>query len=1128
MLNSINGFSTTAIVDSQNGTLTLRPFRPYYRVDSQIIGRSSKQDVNTVEPWRFNGSVNYLNNALVSQRIDVSFDVEYAHSEDELEYLITPDGTNIKRLRIRKYNKDNLDIRESLVDLYGSNDSFARVAKLREILILHTNADGTFFLGVRRSVDKVEIFSEFDLADYGTMIDLKNIVDHDGRLLALLLTDTGLYIFRISFGIIEEVARYTTGFATEIKDFVPFVDANHTDIYCLRDGSPTTFFVRIVDLNGDPAFDGTEYSTLIDYRINYPSTLNNPRFLLFVTDNEGNNRIAADDTAGTPTDVNRYLEFTVNGAVPSVWDKILSDQSLNGVLQVRPVSTPVSPDVVAAAGSYDRTGRFLYFWVVKEKDSGGNVIFESYGSDYSIIATATSQSIELDLITKYQQNQDADTVSITIFRAELRTSDTRVKVTDFVELEATALTEDPAASGLWKLAAPWTDHFVSDDIDFVPAPGDEIEGHENYRGYTRFYPRCKFVAVQENVVYLLNDTKYRNNIYFAPLFDPTQWLPQNTISAETFARDEISAYYSHNGLWIFTRDTTGLVTGIGPNVAYQVVTHEVGCVDNRTIKVIGGSIWMLTEKGLYFSQGYSFRKFDDAVSRITDQFVFESAIVAFGNPYDLEYKVIYDRNKILCYSVPLNRWFLYQYPYDIILYGYNRENPETDIAEQVIVVRNNEPGIGDVYRLMVEDSYTVYDYLDGEGENVRTADDVMAYFTTKQMDMDNGYAEKIFRRIHGEFIRSHDVKGEISVNEGVFTEMVEQNRRQRFNEVPNVWHRFNELFGRRITDFGRRGFVATAFGDFVRNQDGKIDRTVLLQNGAYVNVGDIKQMPDGASIMFWFNQVDNGIQKPIAFSDLAVPNQAALLPDDRLYEREDFLEPMIDRDGATGDIEAVEYAGGVYDSLGNLVVDSFSNPIYYALGDLIYDSNGDPIRDSGGDLVVDSDIGPVGQTTIKSTNHGWVLPGISFIVIKGLDPSVDGDHEMLREIDADHFIIDADFPFIAAAGRWSRMGDFNDVAVALSTTLETLVKCGLYSWKSIGPISDVEADLRAFVGQISGTTNWWSDLLNVNPDAGSVTLELPSGTWDNFSNLPNGMRQMRLPNLGIGSMLVPTTFSVGP
>lgn len=1070
-LMSIDDTLKTQVIDVQTGTLTIRPINPYYRVASRIKGLVSKQPVNTTELWRYNSTAIYLNETVFSQRIEFQFDIAYAHSEVEILYTLTPPGTSLNRLKVNRYSKDNFDLKESILDLYGESTDLAKVAKLREIVILQRNSFGTYMLIVRRNVDQVEIISDFNLVEYGTIKDLKSITDHNGRSLALLSTSLGLFVFVIQDSTLKEVAKYVTGLAPNITDFTAFIEGGHTNIYFLNSaGSPTTAFVRLVDLAGNPAFDGNEYENLNDFRINYSSTSNNPKMLLFVTDNEGQQRIVAENTAGTPSDANRFLEFEVDGGSASAYEKILADQSLNNILQVRPRNTPVSPVVTSVASAYPRTGRFLYFWSAREFDVDGNELYESYASDPSIIASADATTLSLSLSDPYLPfNSDAVSITLSVCRLELRSSDTRIRTTDFIKLTEVGLT---LTSGQWVLTTPWEDSFNSDSNGGYLT----IVAAENYRGYTRYYPRCKFVAVKENIVFVLNDQKYKNNIYFAPLFDVANFQPQSTFAVEQFARDEITAVVSHNGLVVFTRSSYGIVSGIGSNISYQAITHEVGCVDDRTLKVVGSLLLCLTQKSLYWFNGYKFDKFDIPVDVITSQFVLEKSIVAFDNPFDLEYKIIYDNNKILIYSIPLQKWGLYEYPYDFILYGFSRDNPKTNSPEQVLIVRNDEPGAGSVYRFLAEDRYTVYDYLNGSGENAVTADDVEASFTTKQMDMDNGYAEKIFRRIHGEFIKSHDIKGEISINEGKFVEMVEQVRSIKFNDVPIVWHRFSEPFGSRVTDFGKRGFISTAFGNFLRDQDGKIDRTIYLKDGAYVNLGDIPQMPKGSSILFWFNQADNSVQTPIAFADLNTVEQESLSDDDRDYTKEDFDAPMIDQDGLIGNIEGIFNSGG--------------------------------------------------KLGITSTAHGIVFPGPNHIRIAGLNVAVNGHRQILSIVDADNFVLNISYSAYSPAGGWSQLGNFFDLMYAKPDTGSVYVRSGLYFWVADGAISNSVTDVRRFIGGAGGGKGWWTGGF-LNPNAGAVTLEPAAGLWQDFSNISNGMKVLSLASLGIGSMKIGDTFSVG-
>lgn len=1089
------------IFDEQTGIMTARPLAPYYRIESILKGQSANVPiVSGLYPVYNLTGINYQNINISKQAIDTTFDVTYAHGETEIEYTLTPPGTALKRHKIRKYNKDNFDIREVMFTLHSESLTMARIAKLDAILALQVEAEGSYFLAIRRVIENIEIFSEYDVSLLGTPVEVKNIIDHNGDALAILLTTTGLHIFQIQNDIITLVSSYTGTHATEIKDFTSVVQANYTEVYCIRQGNPTTFVVRIIDGANGIEFETTDIETGLDHRVNFPGSATNfPSKIAFVLDDKEHRRIITDDTSDTPDDVNQYLEFKVNGAINgTTYDKIFSDQSFSTFEQIRPYNTPFHPTISVASGAYDRTGRFVYFFVAVEKKAG-EVVFESYGSDISTIAQVTANTITLTLGTANAYPQITEgvvDVELKIYRLELRSSDQKVKSTDFIELETVALTETGSGTRVWSLTTPWVDHYESDS-----GAWDSIDGKEFYRGYTRFYPRCKFVATQGNAVVLLNDEKYQNNIYVSDLLDPTTWRPQNTVAAEIFTNNAITGAVPNNGLYVFTRDSYGILNGIGTNLSYQTLTKEVGIVDIRTAQVIDNTIWGLTERGLCQFQGQQYKKFDVNVERVTNEFVFNNAIVAFKDQFALEYRVIYDRNKVLSYSIPLNKWSLFQYPYDYILYGFNREDPLTDLPQNVLIARNDEPGVGPVYRFLVEDDKTVYDYVSGDGETVVT-EKVKSYVTTKQFDMENPFAEKLWRRVHLNVLRSFGITGEVSINDGIFTPMIEQKKRTYFNDVPTVWYRFNELFGNYLTDYGKRGYVATVVGVTDRNQDGKIDRTIRFFEGSYANIGDVTPMPKGATISFWYKQENNGVTTPIIFSDNSQPSIQFLTANQRDYVPADFVEPMADFPAFNGAIESIIPDGGVAD----LALDS--------------------VVDGAGDTVVWSGYTGAAGGTIKSTGHGLVLPGPSHIQFKG-NAALPVDRELVSVDSADSFTID-DISGIISTARWALPGDFNDIVVVRSSGGNLRVLSGLYRWDTTGAISDAATDIRPFKGQNIGGQAWWSDLVHVNPNAGSVSLQVPAGeTWATFSNLGNGLQQMRLPNVGIGSMAISTMLSIG-
>jgi hypothetical protein len=552
--------------------------------------------------------------------------------------------------------------------------------------------------------------------------------------------------------------------------------------------------------------------------------------------------LISDDPGTNPSGGNRNLYYQIDGMAPGTVDKILTDTSLSQFQHIKPVTTPTKPVFTTASGSHNKTGTFVYFFVAREK-IGTSVVYESYPSDLSSKITVSSQTISFDdgtnvLSDSYTANNlDTDAVDIIVYRKLIDSSTNKYNYTDFAEIKVIALSE---TDGTWNVAA---------EDDDVASPVDDT--YQQYRGYSDYYPKCKFVEVYNNVVYQANDVRYPNNIYFSELFDPTAWSPQLALSAAEFTNDPISALVQNDGLYVFTRDEVHLITGIGTNVTKQILTKEVGCVDDRTIAVLDRRIFFLSERGLYAIRGYDYSPIDRPTERITKSFTFSSANVAFINTFRREYRLVYDDNKVLTYSVPYNLWFISEYPYNRIAYAFTRENKEDDLFETMFLVESDIVDFSGNKKIhmLVEDELMPTDYISSN-----TAKKISVELYTKSFDMENPYIYKAFRKLILSLSKSHNFRTFISIDNGEYTEMVENVKRTFFNDVPAYWYKMDELTGLPVNS-GTTGGVGNAV-NVIKNTDGKTGRCYTFTDenpteGSYVDMGKIEAIAGGL-ISFWF------------------------------------------------------------------------------------------------------------------------------------------------------------------------------------------------------------------------------------------------------------------------------------
>lgn len=765
--------------------------------------------------------------------------------ENDWEYRLTFAATDRYKVDLYSISKDNLDNKDLIATNYYDSISSIKFCKA-DIFYFWINDINTnnYLVGIRRSGEENIATRTLDV-DTDAAIDLKSFISHTGRRLSLLVYGSKIDIlFFDLIGNDIEIADTFTPSAKTISAIAVTATDKLSDIYIYYTDD-TIAKVQIVTDETTGFFKFyREGSTIQEYTDNddldhYLTGSNTDKTkMAFVNTEQLEKKLLFEDS-GTITGGSRYLEWQEGGASPTNWDKIISDEAAAKITQIKPVSTPIRPIFGTPSGS-TLTGTYVYFFVVKEDNSStSEEYYESYPSDISIKYTVSGSDIILDLSEDYSPFTLYSTTNLRatlyVYRYKVAGTAKELRITDFrlINSSGTALT---LSGEKFTLTGTITDN-VSDAT---------LSTKEKYRGYSTYYPRCKFVEVYNNVVYQANDNKYSNNIYFSELFDPTSWSPQLALSASEFTNNPITGLIKSDGLYIFTRDEVHLLTGIGTDITKQLLTKQIGCVDNRTIQVIDRKIIFLSERGLYAIQGYNWVPIDSPVERLTGEFTFASGIVSFFDRANREYKIVYDKNKVLSYSFPMQTWFISEYPYDKILLAFVRENPSTDLWETMFVVENTTDEEGKRFLLLVEDERINYDHL-----AVGNTQNIVSEIYSKHYDMGNPYAKKIWRRLHLDLVRTHDIECFVSTDDGEYVEMNENVRRKYFNGLPYIWFRFDELFG-KIRDYGSRGGTADAL-NIKRDVDGKIDRSSewSQDESSEVKIRNVRTLTENPCIGFW-------------------------------------------------------------------------------------------------------------------------------------------------------------------------------------------------------------------------------------------------------------------------------------
>lgn len=896
--------TTTSIIE-------LCPFNMWYRIKSPFTENDKKIYFNLTgtRPYLITYDSTHPANdvnlpMLGSDPLDpvmlcrFTFDIDWSNvlsilvtdeDEEDLVKIETEDYTiqfaaaDLKRLRTRYHSKDNLSLSDIIDDIFLDGVSELWMAKTREIWLLYRDT-----ITDSRSGKVLVVFdddyrgmfhrSSIELPDatYGaTTYALKSFTFIDGQRYVCLVTDVAIFLFsfRRDTQNIIECERLNGSTVTSkpidyslVRDVAFNMSDNVMEMYILsNDNTNPVSRVDIKYVGGDPD-DPLDFVTNSsgEVIVNRDFAANELEYfftgatapfsrLAFTYDDAGDKKMIVADNGSGMVLSNAY-KFQINGSVdlPTGYERVITDRNFGHFKEVKPINTPPAPVASAFSSGGSMNGRYIYFFVVREFDINDEAIYESYPSVYSnyITVGAGTDSVQIDQFTNpyVERNTDpAGGAKLYLYRATVTTYQRFVRLTDFYEVASDiALTRDDGTATWTIIAGTIVDSVGSNDT------------YGKYRGYTNFYPRCKFVEVFQNVVHTANDVRFGNNIYFSELFDPTEWNPSQVLESGAFSNDRITGLIANDGLYVSTRDTWEVMNGVGTNITKQVLNSEIGCVDGYTLQLANGMILFLSERGIFYISGYKYGPIDLKVSKITQELTAKDRLVSFYDNYNQDYRLVYDNNKILNYNTLLGQWSIYEYPgYSKIIGAFSRENKLTDINENVFIVCNREiDSTGtevDVFRIMVEDKYCPYDALYSG-----TVRKINSRMITKFFDMQNPYNEDIYRRIYMDLVNSHNVSVSISVNEGEFAECIKQDKRRYytpqvtwFNDVPLVWYRFNELYGSKLINYGTNGGYALA-QRVQRNVDGKIDRTyrALPSLESEVVISDLPTLGQ-ATIAFW-------------------------------------------------------------------------------------------------------------------------------------------------------------------------------------------------------------------------------------------------------------------------------------
>jgi hypothetical protein len=787
-------------------------------------------------------------------KIDITIAAEFTNKggtggeSADWEYALRFAATNRYKVDLHSVSKDNLDNKDLIASNYYDSISDLKFCKA-DIFYFFINDIGTnnYLIGVKRSGEENIVTKTLDIGT-ADAIDLKSFISHTGRRYGIIVYGDRIDLLNYN-AVANEIeiidtfsptSKTISGIAVTATDktsdiYIYYTNDTVAKVQVVTD--ETTSFLKFFR-SGSTIVEYTDNDDLDHYITG--STVDRGK-LTFINNEQLEKKLLVEYDASAISGGTGYYQWQTGSAAPTSFDKIISDESAIKVSNIKPVTTPARPKLNDDSVAGNLSGTYGYFYIVKEFDSSGDTIYESYPSDQSIKFTVTSKKIRLDLDPRYDPFNAVSAIATCIlylYRYKYDGTAKEVRLTDFRLVTDQDLTED---TGQYKLLTPTT--YIEDNISDAT-----LADKEKYRGYSTYYPRCKFVEVYNNVIYQANDNKYPNNIYFSELFDPTAWSPQLALSASEFTNDDITGLIKSDGLYIFTRDEVHLLTGIGLDITKQLLSKQIGCVDARTIQVVDRRIIFLSERGLFFILGYKYEPIDAPVERLTGEFTFDSNIISFFDRANREYKIIYDENKVLSYSFPLRSWFKAEYPYDKILLAFVRENPSTDLWETMFVVENTTTEEGKKFLLLVEDEKINYDHIAiGETQNV------IGEIYSKHYDMGNPYTKKIWRKLHLDLVRTHDLECFVSTDDGEYSSMVENVRRKYFNELPYVWLRFDELYG-KVRDYGKRGGTAEPL-NIKRNVDGKIDRTCewVQDDSSGVKIRIRKALSQNPAIGFWFN-----------------------------------------------------------------------------------------------------------------------------------------------------------------------------------------------------------------------------------------------------------------------------------
>ena len=128
---------------------------------------------------------------------------------------------------------------------------------------------------------------------------------------------------------------------------------------------------------------------------------------------------------------------------------------------------------------------------------------------------------------------------------------------------------------------------------------------------------CKYLIFADECLWCANVSGLESTVYKSAYGDPTDWtipatdpLPADAANAFTMDRQDgkplTCAYYSPYGKIFWKRNKMFVVRGVdNDDYAKYRLSDNVGCVDNRSVRLVNGVVTWLAEDGIYQWEGGS-------------------------------------------------------------------------------------------------------------------------------------------------------------------------------------------------------------------------------------------------------------------------------------------------------------------------------------------------------------------------------------------------------------------------------------------------------------------------------------------------------------------------------------------